>query len=165
MGARERGERSGMIPVGYDSETFPIKPARQAPLVVCGQFRIGAAREILLRPAALSYLRELLADPSVLLVGHTIGYDMLCAVASDPSLVEPVLAAYEADRIVCTQIRETLARIAEGTSDRYQSNGLLDCLERYKIALSEDERKQMALSAGKVKQGIEELERLLSVSA
>lgn len=123
-----------MIPIGFDTETFPIKPARQAPLVVCGQFRIGAAREILLRPAALSYLRELLSDPAVLLVGHAIGYDMLCAVASDPTLVEPVLAAYEADRIVCTQIRETLARVAEGTSDRYQSSGLLDCLERYKIA-------------------------------
>lgn len=138
---RER-ERAPVIPVGLDTETFPIKPARQAPRVVCVQIRIGEAREILLRPEGLAYLRELLADPSVLLVGHAIGYDLLCAVATDPALVEPVLAAYEADRIVCTQIREVLARIAEGSSDRYQTNGLLACLDRYKIAhdFAEDDK-------------------------
>lgn len=134
MGPRERGERAIVIPVAFDTETFPIKPARQAPRVVCVQIGIGADRQVYLRSEGLAVLRGLLESPDVLLVGHSIGYDALSSIATDPSLLGPWLAAYEADRVVCTEIREKLARIAEGSIDRYQSNGLLACLERYKIA-------------------------------
>ena len=117
-----------MIPWGFDTETFPIRPGRQAPRVVCLQ----ADRSIYLRPQGLERLRARLADPQVLIFGHEVAFDVLATIATDPTLLLPWLEALDADRVVCTREREALIRIAKGTSDRCQFD-LVSCVERYKI--------------------------------
>jgi hypothetical protein len=127
-----------------DSETFPIKPALQAPRVVCGQW-IGAegARRLESREVYLDALEAALLDPGVLIIGHRIAYDALASIASRPRLLPLWFEAYAADRVTCTMQRETLIRVAQGTSDRYADGGLLECLERWKIPtdLTEDDKK------------------------
>lgn len=115
---------------GFDTETFPIRPGRQAPLVVCGQSRTGG---IELRERFLDRLETVLRDPGVLLFGHHVAFDVLSTTASRPRLWPLWLDAYDADRVTCTYEREKLIRIAAGTLRRYPKNGLADLLPRYKI--------------------------------
>jgi hypothetical protein len=119
--------------LGLDTETYPIRPARQAPRVVCVQTRDETGGRIEARDPGLDRLEAALRDRSILIVGHDVAYDALCSIATRPRLLLPWLDAYEADRVVCTHIRESLARIAEGSSDRHRDRSLLACVERYKI--------------------------------
>jgi DNA polymerase-1 len=133
MVARERRERGAVKILGLDTETFPIKPARQAPRIVCVQTRDDAGSRVELRDRGLDRLEAALADRAILIVGHDVAYDALASIATRPRLLLPWLDAYEADRVVCTHVRESLARIAEGSSDRHRDRSLLGCVERYKI--------------------------------
>lgn len=119
-----------MIRVGFDTETFPIRPARQAPRVVCTQTRAGGIEP---REPGLDRLERLLADPDVLIVGHNTAFDAMASIATRPRLLRPWFEAYSADRVTCTLVREKIIRIAQGTSDRYQTHGLVECLDRYRI--------------------------------
>lgn len=115
---------------GFDTETFPIRPGRQAPRVVCGQTRLFG---IELREPFLDRLETALRDPGVLLYGHHVASDVLFTSATRPRLWPLWLDAYDADRVTCTYEREKLIRIAQGTLRRYPKNGLLDLVHRYKL--------------------------------
>lgn len=116
--------------VAVDTETFPIRPGRQAPRVVCAQVGPDVARgRIYSDTAARDALAEALASDSVL-VGHRIAYDALASIATWPELCPLWLAAYDADRVTDALIREKLARVAQGTSDRFRYS-LADCVARY----------------------------------
>lgn len=115
----------------FDSETYPIRPGLQAPLVVCVQSQAG---QIEARDPGLDRIESALRDPSVLFVGHNIAFDVLASIASRPRLLALWLDAYDADRVTCTYEREKLIRIAEGSLERYQKNGLADLAARYRIA-------------------------------
>lgn len=124
-----------MIVLALDQETFPIRPGRQAPRVVCGQsvYDHEGVRRIELRDPWLDRLEAALQDPRVRLVGHRIAFDVLASIATRPRLAPLWWAAYEADRATCTYEREKLIRIAQGSLARHSSNSLLDLVRRYKI--------------------------------
>ncbi len=126
----------------WDSETYPIRPGLLAPRVVCGQWRAEGLDRIEARERALDALEAALEDPSVLIIGHHVSYDALASIASRPRLLVLWFEAYAADRVACTQMRETLIRVAQGTSDRYADGGLLECLDRWKVAhgLTEEDK-------------------------
>jgi hypothetical protein len=114
----------------WDSETFPIKPGRQAPRVVCVQTREGG---IELREPGLDRIERALAGDCIF-VGHRIAYDVICSIASRPRLARPWLAAYKADRVTCTMEREKLIRIADGSIARWpKPPSLEDLVLRYEI--------------------------------
>lgn len=115
---------------GFDTETFPIRPGRQAPRIVCGQSRAGG---IELRERFLDRLEAALNDPRVLLYGHEIAFDACASIASRPRLLRLWFDAYAADRVTCTHEREKLIRIAEGTLVRYGKNNLLALVHRYHL--------------------------------
>lgn len=112
----------------FDTETFPIRPGRQAPRIVCVQSREGG---IELREPGLDRLERALHE-GALIVGHNVAYDALCSIASRPRLLVPWFRAYESDRVACTLEREKLGRIAEGTSDRHRYD-LISCLEQHHV--------------------------------
>lgn len=117
----------------WDSETFPIKPGRQAPRVVCVQSRSEGQDRIELREPGLDRIeRELHGDR--ILVGHRIAYDVICSIAARPHLAHLWLAAYKADRVTCTMEREKLIRIADGSIVRWpKPPSLEDLVLRYEI--------------------------------
>jgi hypothetical protein len=117
--------------LGFDSETFPLRPGRQAPRVVCLQAR---AWGVVLRDQGYALLRAALEDPDVILTGHNIAFDALASIATWPDLLPLWIAAYNADRVTCTHERERLIRIAQGSLPRYPKNDLLSLCVRYKIA-------------------------------
>lgn len=123
-----------MTPFAFDTETWPIAPGLQAPLVVCGQYMSpGRAPVVTLAAEFKAVFMAKAADPAVLLVGHNVAYDMACICATWPDLVPTVLDLYEADRVTCTFVRELLIRIAKGTERTFQGHSLIACVERYKI--------------------------------
>jgi hypothetical protein len=122
-----------LIRLSLDVETWPIRPGRQAPRVVCVQTKDPSGARVELRDAGLDRLEAALLDPQVLLVGHEIAFEALTTSATRPRLLPLWFAAYAADRVTCTHERERLLRIAQGTLKRYGSNTLLEVTERYKI--------------------------------
>lgn len=118
-----------MIPWGIDSESYPIRPGRQAPLVVCGQTPDGRLE---IRADYLDRLEVKLRDPAVLIFGHEIAYEAVTSIASRPALLPLWLDAYEANRVTCTLEREALILIAKGKIDGKRLD-LVSCLDRYRI--------------------------------
>lgn len=113
----------------FDSETYPIRPGRQAPRVVCVQSTAGGVE---LREQGLDRLEAHLRAGSTI-VAHSTAYDAACSIASRPRLLPLWFEAYSADRVTCTLVREKLIRTAEGSTDRVQSWGLLATCERYHL--------------------------------
>ncbi len=96
--------------------------------------RSVALGEILAGPAARSKLAAILEDPEILIVCHEAAYDALATIATWPDLLPLWLAAYDADRVTCTGIREKLIRVAEGTLLSYAGRLGLDALcDTYRI--------------------------------
>jgi len=116
----------------FDTETYPIRPGRQAPRVVCVQSRDETGDRIELREAGLDRLESALLG-GARIVGHNVAFDAACTIASRPRLLPLWLDAYTDDRVTCTELREKLLRIAQGTAARFQAHGLMTCLERHKI--------------------------------
>ena len=124
-----------MIPIALDSETYPIRPGRQAPRVVCVQIHDPRRGDLLFdRERGLDDLERLLAEPETLIYGHSLAFDALTSIATRPRLLPLWITAYRADRCTCTYEREKLIRIAMGTLKRYPKNGLTDLIKRYKVA-------------------------------
>ena len=67
-------------------------------------------------------LKDFLADPEVVFLGHNIAFDFAALQTHLPELRPLIWAAYEAGRISDTMIREKLIRCAEGTLDDH-ANG------------------------------------------
>lgn len=130
MGGREGAAE--MIVV-FDTETYLIRPGRQAPRIVCGQFCEKKAHYIAWispREDALDTLESHL-NSGATIVGHFIAYDMACAAANEPRLLPLIFKAYAEGRIISTSVREQLIRIAMGTAFQYRSHGLLESCERW----------------------------------
>lgn len=119
-----------MTPYDFDTETYPIHPGLLAPPVVCLQDADGIHTG---RESIRARFVEKLRDPSVLFVGHSVAYDMAVLGEAFPDLLPEIFAAYEADRVVCTKVREKLIRIAQGRS-KAQGYSLADCCDAHKIA-------------------------------
>lgn len=114
--------------IAFDTETHLIRPGACAPELACLSF---AERPKGLRPedpplAALEDRHEAIGlfvswlhDPTVHLVGHNVTYDVLvmCEEARRErcqNLLPAVFAAYDAERITDTMIRQKLLDIAAG---------------------------------------------------
>jgi len=75
-----------------------------------GQFVQG----LMLRDRAVSWLRPMLEDPSVTIVGHNVCFDLGVAVAADPTLLRPVFEKFKAGLVHDTMTRQQLLDIATG---------------------------------------------------
>lgn len=113
----------------FDTETYPIRPGRQAPRVVCVQSCAGG---IELRAQGLARLRGAL-ERSDLVYGHYAAFDACATAATNPSLLPLWFEAYSNDRVTCTRIREKLILIGRGRLRSGIDLSLLGCLERRKI--------------------------------
>lgn len=118
-----------MIIVPCDSETERFAPAYGAPKLVCLQWQCPTrGPQILTRKSgALDVAEQLLTDPGVVLVGHSIAYD--CAVWAAEGLLEHVWEALRAGRVHCTWVFERLGEIA-GYSSRKQLD-LATCMKAH----------------------------------
>jgi hypothetical protein len=102
-------------PVAWDTETALIRPALNAPPLVCVSYaRPGQSPGLVHWTDALARLRGWLTDPSTLLIGHFVAYDCAVICAEFPELIPLVFAAYKQDRITCTKKRQQLLDIAGG---------------------------------------------------
>jgi DNA polymerase-1 len=150
--------------VAFDTETHLGKPGQAFPKLVCVQIaeRNAPTQEIVINglrtpthvqfqlPAdpevtvslysaasGVARIKELLQDPDVTLVGHHVVYDLGVLAAEDPSLLELIFAAYDAGRIVCTQVRAALLDIANGlfqehnAGERQKAYSLKNAAERF----------------------------------
>lgn len=110
--------------MAWDTETFPFGPGKMAPPIVvsgwytwdCGGLTPGW------EPRHWQLLKEWLEAViagKMLLVGHNIAYDFACAMAGCPDLVPLVFAAYDADGILDTMLRQKLIDIAAGQLHGY----------------------------------------------
>lgn len=128
--------------IGYDTETWLVAPARQAPPVVCLQAceayltpqgpRLGAG-QVWLADEGIHNLITWLGEPDTLLVGAETAYDVLAPVTTvdtrlrhrardlglDPrepgaDLLTRFVEAYDQDRITDIIVREKLIDLARG---------------------------------------------------
>jgi DNA polymerase-1 len=110
--------------IAFDTETSLIRPGRTAPPMTCmtwqevelaaGEVVSKGEAKICLHTGALLLMREWLADPGVMLVGHNVAFDMAVICAEFPELQAPVFRAYENDRITDTMLRQKQLDIAAG---------------------------------------------------
>ncbi len=102
--------------VAIDTETALIRPALLAPPMVCLTYQEqGRNAQILHHDDARALLFAKLSDGASIFCGHNIAYDFAVICERYPDLREPVFAAYEADRVTDTGIRQKLLDIASGT--------------------------------------------------
>ena len=112
-----------MIPIALDTETALIAPGLKAPPLVCVSISDGESTDLLHVSEAKPYVEELLTDPSLLLISHNTAFDMCVFAAEWPDLLPAIYAAYEADRVTCTMLREMLQHIAIGCFRGYRKVG------------------------------------------
>lgn len=103
-----------MVPVSLDTETALIKPGLQSPPLTCVSLWTGETGSLLDHVEGPSFFSTLLDSPDVLIVGHSIAYDMIVIGNERPDLLPRIFDAYERDRIACTEIRAKLLDIAAG---------------------------------------------------
>lgn len=116
-----------------DLEAYLIAPGLQAPPPVAIGFTVDdSAPEIIGAhdPAFRRLVEWFLTDPTVLSTWHNSAFDLsvLCTLGQD--FTDLVFDAADADRVVCTRIREKLIRIADGT-DRSCTYDLAASLKRH----------------------------------
>jgi len=101
--------------VAFDTETALIRPALQAPPMVCLTWqRTGMEPRIDHVKDAEPRIRGWLEDQNTLLVGHYTTYDTAVICAQFPRLTPLVFRAYRESRITCTKKRQQLLDIAGG---------------------------------------------------
>ena len=117
--------------IAFDTETDRFRPGNQLPPIACLQYAeinsgggIGKAAVLGMRDG-LYQLYDWLRDPSVVLIGAEVAYDMLCPVTtcdvyrsyapcSGEALLALIVQAYEANRVTDVFIREKLRDLARG---------------------------------------------------
>lgn len=104
--------------IAFDTETALIRPGRLAPPLVCVSVYDGAKRELYHHTDARERVVELL-DGGAVLVGHNVAYDLAVFAAKWPDLLPRIFAAYQADRVTDTMLREKLCHIALGVLRGY----------------------------------------------
>lgn len=116
----QRGE--GAIPdravsyQAFDTETHlgaPAQPGIAAPPIVVASIANSRGCFLVERERALAWLRSRLTNGDHV-VGTNIAYDLACAAAADPTLVDVIFAALDAGFVHDIAIREALADIARG---------------------------------------------------
>lgn len=101
--------------IAWDTETALIRPACLAPPLVCLTWQEpGQAAEIAHRFTVESRFRGWLEDPEVLFVGHNVAFDFAVLSEHFPHLRSLVFAAYGANRVTDTMLRQQLLDIAAG---------------------------------------------------
>lgn len=104
-----------MYPVAWDTETALIRPGLCAPPLACLTWqRRGFDAQITDGSEARSRIVGWLNDADTLLVGHNVAYDLGVVCAQWPELIPSVFAAYRADRVTDTMLRQQLLDIAAG---------------------------------------------------
>ncbi len=104
-----------MTPLAFDFETALIGPGNLAPKASCLTYqRAGGSAQIVHWSEAHNILKTALLDPDTLFVGHNVAFDMAVVCANYPDLLPLVFAAYDADRVTCTMLRQKLLDIAGG---------------------------------------------------
>lgn len=102
-----------------DLETHAFGQRNMAPPIVCMSWRStgDAETSLALWRDAKTTLRRMLReaiDGDAVVVGHGVSYDMMCVLADDEEMGVLVWAAYAADGIECTKVREKLLDIRDG---------------------------------------------------
>ena len=111
--------------IGWDTETFLIRPGRIAPLMTCLTWQIANDGKVSGDPKILhareddgrvcfTLLRSWLTDENTILVGHNVAFDLAVICAEWPELLPLVVQALDANRITDTKIRQSLIDIAAG---------------------------------------------------
>ncbi len=104
--------------IAFDTETALIRPALLAPPLVCVTWQSpGEDAQIIHHadPACEVLVRGWLEDPSITLVGHNVAYDLaVLAERFGEEMRDLIFAAYQADRVTDTQIRQWLLDLAAG---------------------------------------------------
>jgi hypothetical protein len=109
-----------MITVGWDTETFPIKPGCLAPRKVCTSWAVRDVLDrhvetgLVLRQPGIAWLRGALGRPDWQLTGANMPYDFGVVTAEDPTLLGPVFQAYRDKRVRCVQTRQKVIDVALG---------------------------------------------------
>lgn len=104
-----------MAALAVDTETCLLHPGKLAPDLVCLTWQEAGKRAgIASRDQAESLLRGWLIDRSVVFVGHNVAYDVAVICEAFPALRDLWFAAYDADRVTDTGIRQKLLDNAEG---------------------------------------------------
>lgn len=101
--------------VAVDTETCLIAPGLQAPPLVCVSFSTGH----LVHWTQAEDVLVALLESDLTIVGHNVAFDMAVFAAQFPRLLPLIFAAYEADRVEDTQIRQKLLDIAGGVYRGY----------------------------------------------
>jgi hypothetical protein len=101
-------------PLALDTETRLITPEIQAPGLACVAVHWAGGQELIHHSEAFNAVDQILSEPTILIVGHSIAFDMAVLAANFPALVPAIFAAYDANRITDTEIREKLLDIARG---------------------------------------------------
>lgn len=111
---------TGVIPIGFDVETFKITN-QVAPEVVCASFfnpTLPQDRGYLLgKQDAELHLVELLSNPQVRLIAHNANFDCIASSLISPRLFPLFMRAYLQGRIHCTKLREALLLVS--STDNY----------------------------------------------
>jgi|SRR5579859_2998755 len=101
--------------VAWDTETCLIRAALHAPPLVCVTYQfVGEPARIVHRNDAEPLFRAWLADPELIIVGHNVAYDVAVVMEAFPDLRAAFFAAYDADRVTDTLIRQQLLDIESG---------------------------------------------------
>lgn len=116
--------------IGFDTETFLIQPGVQAPRLVCLQTEERIYHSQFDRQDLTSDLTKWLSDPNTTLVAHNAAFDTTVLCAEFPDLIPLIFEAYRADRILCTQMADTLIEIAHGSFGPASRFDLASCLRR-----------------------------------
>lgn len=103
-----------MIPFGWDTETTLITQDKPVGNLVCLSYALGGESGVVSAQDGCQLLGEVLADPSIELVGHNLPYDFQALLGVDPTLEPLVWAAYDAGRVYDTLVAAWLDDIARG---------------------------------------------------
>ena len=130
----------------WDTETWRIVPGRTAPPLVCLSYCWdgGDDEGVVSASGGLWMLRQALTDADVILVGHNVAFDVCVACAADASLLPLFFDAYAQGRVRCTQVRELLISIADGTLEtngrpkRFSMEAI--CFDRFGEDLSAEKK-------------------------
>lgn len=147
----------------WDTETFRIRAGNQTPPMVCSQWA-DATRDadgawtlgrghVVLADEGLWHLVQWLADPTCLIVGAEISFDVLASVFTvdtterhlaqtlglDPQapgldLLTRWVAAYDADRVTDVLVREKLIDLARGCYRYERHGGRVTGVNKYNLA-------------------------------
>lgn len=98
--------------VGYDLESHLVQPGLLAPPIVCASASVQGEEYLWLDASRL--LETLVRNPSYIIVGAKISYDMACCAAERPELLADIFELYEQGRAYDVQIGEQLGAIARG---------------------------------------------------